>query len=1274
MSTANSFARNILKSLPRTLRVTRPASVQAVVVEAFAAALLELDNAAGASKLTHWVGTADEKEAEPDDLGKIAALFGLAPRPDESASQFREHLKRYIQIFIRGTTTVPGVLRLTAELLDLRVDPTQFDYWWNRDGALEVYRPRHDDAATSLFGVPAVTVTGTVASSARIAGTVLLPGVLPLPQGRKLALRIDGGRVLVIDVSGVAEPEVLVARINGVCGTSVAQLRDGRLALSSPGVGPRSSLEVIEGSDDAAGELLGLALRTYRGNSGGAAATLTGTVRLDRDVDLGRAFNLRLRVDARRPVTIDCSGETPQRTRLEEIIGAINGACRADIASRSPDGRLVLTSPSGGTDSLLVLEMPTSDDATEVLLGVRPRTARGNAATRASVQSLGPDELPTETDSLTGNGAYDARARRYLGLGIDDEPMREIDLASHAKDPANATAGELAEAINAAVGWGVASVSPDDRLTITSLVDGEAGRVAIEVLVRRERRRFTSRAIAKEDAAVRIFGDVPRDVSGDATAAFIEGIDLPRGVDVHWSPILRLAVDGGAARDIILAGSKPNLVFVDEITTAVNAVFPGVATVSDQTARVRLTSPTVGETSRLQLFPVLHLDVSEYETEDAVPVEATLNPGEMLAVGNVGAGDTFAELWLTAPTGSSGPSLLKVEQGWGLRLLRLLAAGETVRFWRSQSGQLRGERIRADKKESLSGTDFLVGPLGIQVLVPCPEWREAGRNPEGDLTVQLNDPTAPQLVQVRSRRTTEVAWLARVRPLLTPDGLTPLSIRAPWSAERFDLPDLPPSGHCRLSGVIRRSGDGYTLYGVPPQSPVRIMTSSGINLADQLDPVVVVVGGQLVPWTRPRLDASRVAYADLPVDAHFQPADLPDGGPIRLHGRVSRVGGQFYLEGRAPKFSVELLPVFGIDWAIYSDQEKGVIVDGSLQPWAPRLRLRSLARLFDVTLRRDTDGTTEDYPAVTLGVPGDPNSLALAVARKASQLAVIQEFAKDEFLRLPTGTTTWQFNDSPAARFNAGPSDPLFGQARFPDGADPTGGIFDVSLWSGSADSHAPSDRSLYGPGDSSGAVGLRLRWPIQRAGSFTVHLPAELPPEFGGYFNVSRFTPIANDGRAQVESYTHAGRTPWQAQSGIIQTIQKLHDETPVGGPPASWVYASIHPQSRPPMGWTAHPVPYRRTKTLTLGRPDQRAAIYLSAPGIAGLLRLEAITVGEWGNRIGVAVRGPVGGPYVFEITYPGDRYESARSAVLGPEPLGLLATSAAGIRVRVERDSGR
>ena len=278
----------ILSYLPGTFRaLPRPTALYSVV-DAFGGELLNAENSLAAIMAAHWVDHADRGAELIEDLGRIAALYGLAPRPDESVEEFRDHLKRYIRIFLDGPSTVQGILRVAAEALGLRIndDYLAMDPWWMRggDGAIVSIERRGDDASMLLFGFDARSASGEAARAATIVGTKDLSGAVDLRGASLLSLGIDGGAPVNIDLATQLNPaaallEDIEHAINTAIGQPIANHSGSNLTLTSPTTGSGSTLEITDVPGDATPRLLGLLPRIYSGAEA-TAAQVTGTVDL----------------------------------------------------------------------------------------------------------------------------------------------------------------------------------------------------------------------------------------------------------------------------------------------------------------------------------------------------------------------------------------------------------------------------------------------------------------------------------------------------------------------------------------------------------------------------------------------------------------------------------------------------------------------------------------------------------------------------------------------------------------------------------------------------------------------------------------------------------------------------------------------------------------------------------------------------------------------------------------------------------------------------------
>jgi hypothetical protein len=207
-----------------------------------------------------------------------------------------------------------------------------------------------------------------------------------------------------------------------------------------------------------------------------------------------------------------------------------------------------------------------------------------------------------------------------------------------------------------------------------------------------EERPFVTRAVVTQEAASELFGFVTARAEGRASEpAQVTGRRAFLAADLSIRRRLRLAVDGGAPFELDAAGPVPARTFLDEAVAAINAVRPGLASATDD-GRLRLTSPTTGPESRMELLPLRHLEVEEYPP---VPAEAraVVHHGGALEAVNSGAADVPATAEITAPRGACGPGLADLHAGWSVRLLTCLEPRETARLRRGPGGEVAAEVV-----------------------------------------------------------------------------------------------------------------------------------------------------------------------------------------------------------------------------------------------------------------------------------------------------------------------------------------------------------------------------------------------------------------------------------------------------------------------------------------------------------------------------------------------------------------------------------------------------
>ncbi|MEO1091398.1 MAG: hypothetical protein AAFX81_12225 [Pseudomonadota bacterium] len=696
----------ILDLLPRTFLARPTDSPLGSLVSTFGTELQQAENALVAVMRAHWADQADRGAPAIDDLARIAALYGLAPREDDSVEAFRARLKLWVKIILDGPASVRNLLRATSAILGVAIDDGNdaFDPWWTRPGrTLATTVSDSRDAAALVFGFGEARSVGVDAAPAVLRGRVTLAETVDLSAGANLAIALDGGPHVIVDVAAgapdaTAVPVVdVIAAIDTALGPGTAQAEGGRISLVSPAPGSSASIHLADVTDDAALPLMGLPARQATGTSARAArydspvdlaagADLTDRryVRLDVDGtlaeidcaagapgvvtldivreainaefssavashdgarlslvsptvgvggrinflkpagqdatailfgavptsvvgaddaparivgnrDLGRGVDLSERsvlvvtVDGGAPRAMDCAGADPALTQLPELVATINAAAGVTIAAQN--GRnLIVQGVTRGAAGALAIGFSGDDDASELLLGLPPRTARGSDAQTARIEAAVGSAAP-----------FDMWARSRLSLALDRAAPVIIDLALGAADRAAVTGAEIAAAINDTVGQMIAS-APDGRLTLQSLEAGSFGSLVIAPITITSRRHYVSRVAIAEDAAMAVLGvSAARATGRVATAARIVGSRrLGRGADLTGGRHIGISIDGAQTVDVDCAGPRPRATTLQEAADNINAAL-GAEVAAAEGEFLALTSPTTGSASRILL-------------------------------------------------------------------------------------------------------------------------------------------------------------------------------------------------------------------------------------------------------------------------------------------------------------------------------------------------------------------------------------------------------------------------------------------------------------------------------------------------------------------------------------------------------------------------------------------------------------------------------------------------------------------------------------------------
>jgi len=176
--------------------------------------------------------------------------------------------------------------------------------------------------------------------------------------------------------------------------------------------------------------------------------------------------------------------------------------------------------------------------------------------------------------------------------------------------------------------------------------------------------------------------------------------DLLAPVNLAERRVIRLSVDHGRAVDIDVAGAAPDSTTLAELIAKLNAVFPGMASATDDD-RLRLTSPTRGNSSHLQVLPLRALEVIEYPpglTADPLSEQPPrlVRHGDHWFVDNAGAADADLTIELSAPQGAVGPTFVNRATNQRIRLMVAIRPGEMLRLWSNPETGLSAETITAD--------------------------------------------------------------------------------------------------------------------------------------------------------------------------------------------------------------------------------------------------------------------------------------------------------------------------------------------------------------------------------------------------------------------------------------------------------------------------------------------------------------------------------------------------------------------------------------------------
>ncbi len=1427
----------ILEHLPRSFQAAVGRSALRAVAGAVGGELQRGEIALARIMRAHWVDSADEDAPKIDDLARLGSMWGLAPLRDsdgtqlESVEQFREHLKRHVRTLLEGRVTVRGLLRVAAETLGVHIADDAIDAWWLRpDPWLVTSEPEGRDAATLVFGVPAMEDRGADAQPATIRGRVTLTAGADLSAGSILKLQVDGGGARVIDLAaGQPEPSsvplsAIVDAINAEL-PSVAAAEEGRLVLRSPTTGPSSRLELEDVDGDASLAVLGIPPRIYTGREPRPATLqsafdLSGGVDLERDrfvrltldgtrtievdcadpanpgstlldrirdavnealgeevarhdnrfltlqspregsggsvflrepaaqdgaarifgdgprfaigsdarpavvtsqrdlsqgVDLRTRSLVRLGVDGAHPVAVNCAGADPEKTTVEEIVTALNAAFGPGFA-RTDGRRLTLTTHTAGRTGELIFGNADEADALDDVFGFGPRVFTGTAAVPASL-----------TSRVDLSGGADLLGARALGLIVDDQPMRVIELPlPELRRPEPPETAEsirrtdlqaIVDAIDAAVGQDIASRT-DTALVLTSTVVGAASRLAVVPLAQTRRRRFVTRAAVLDDAAVALFGFVAREArGGDATQARLSSTrDLRFGVDLREQRWLRIAVDGRPGVEFACAGPRPQATTIDDLIAAITEALPELQVFRTPTA-LTIQSRTAGAGSRIVFEPV--------RATDALPTVLGREPGEVRGedagtVAFVGTADLSQGVELPA--------------GAAVRIgVDAVAPVEVVLNHSTEPVRLLPRDIVDAVNAALAGA--FAGHDGRVVTLTSRERGEASflrfDVPDGvDVTRAVFGIAAPRVYQAREARAARIAG-------------------------GVDLGESLSLGPRRFLRVAVDGGAAHvidlTTAAANPDAPTPDEIRTAINAT--VNGIATLEGSRLVLTSRVKGSASRLrleahvagdardaVFGDAPDEVHGS-----DATPAEITGDIAHTGPLDLTATPLLRISVDgersvEVDVGGVTPAQVTLDDVIDAINGVLHGVVSRtpdrqLRLRAPSRgtgsRIAVEARRHLE--LVEYPSVPAHIETGPighgdgfvvdntgvevataritltslhgtvepglinhragRRVTLALSLRAGDVAVFDDLDGELVVTLHGADGTVRVLDADEIRLESIVADPQEGvlalgrgatpwtfsecvgprfdtsrydEERYPASPGQTVGMFDVSRFDGALE----HDQSIFAPRPlPPPSAHVRVDWSQHQGGAFELRLPAELPTVFGGRFNEARFGIGVEEREVEIEEVdgpptkTTALVNRRAAFPGVVFAPESDQLHVARTMDPDHPLVEVATVRTNVPLGFVAQQAPFRAPRHLALGELDGRARLFLTEAGSDELVELIAPEAGASGTRLFVSARPDGPGRYLLEIGFDADRFECGRALVLGP-PEGAATRAAPGI----------
>jgi hypothetical protein len=1175
------------------------------------------------------------------------------------------------------------------------------------------------DAALAVLGLPPRKYRGRNARPAAVESVDLSRGA-DLSRNRYLRIFLDTGSIYEIDcagaIPGATQLDELKTSINTATGVDIASHDGKRLRIESKAAGTSSRVFVQRpAAQDAAVTLFG-GSNVFRSGDDDRPAVLKGLTRLPDQIDLSRNSILTLQIDERPPIPVDCAGQDPKVTTPAEIVEKLNAALGGGTAA-ADSGILVIQSGVSGAPAQIESGGEDQNDAADVLLGLPSRVFKGTPALPAFFEGL-----------------------RDLSSGLSTIAQYRVAIAFDQKTPiivaltqtASLSARDIAHQINAAIGEDIAS-SPDGKfLSLGSPTLGASSRIEILPLATVRKERYVSRAMLLGEAADALFGSPRKSATGDsATRARVTGtVDLSPGVDLRDTPYLNLAIDGTAVL-VNCAGARPRFTVLEEIRRKLEAAFPA-ATVTSDGKHLFLVSPSEGPGSRIEFRPV--------RAEDGLPVLLGVEPVDLrgqdasrvVFTGTVKHGDNRVPLPAGARLkirvdGTSAEIVLNDTAAEVKLLLTEIAAridlalGVPAAFRESGFLGVHSNKTGEDSEVAFEvpGSGFDATQTLFGILAPreyhgdkaLPAELKGVRNlaAGADVSVQrflrisVNGAPAKNVDCSKAAAIKTAATLDEVVQsvntqmgvgIASHDGKN-LSLRSPAmgtagrlsveayvsidAREKIFGPGPPVQGKAAVAAFVKGEVDlanavnlrGRTKLllsmdgGRPEEIDVAGPAPDSVPLQDIIERINAVL-----PGVASRTDDDRLQLTSPSTGIESTVEVLPrrfidlieySTAPQKLELGPVSAAQQFSVNNTGTgqeSVEIEIQSVRGVFGAQFDNEREGARITFRyvLNP-GETARLYSDGGLWHAVVTK-VDGSVHQAPADAITV------------------TYLQPRELPDAFRLAAGISTWRYLECVGPRFDeAAFNAPL---SVYPGAGCRAPGVFNISRFH--------RDAFFAGPEPLVPNVNLTFHWTIHSAGEFILRLPAELPLRFGGRFDEARFASATPPAPSPAGDVTAAGTE--QPQPVL------LFDKA-VSSPPSdkdllktrlndldTLAFADDSDGSVP-IGFLAAKLPFRKPRYLTGGTAAGPARLYIREEGFPNLIRIQALESGEYGNRIAVSTRPDGPGRFEYTILFDGDRFESARSLVLGPpvDPLaqellkpgtlGILQAKAAGVRVRVIRE---